>query len=81
MKQILAGSKRILAHKTTKKEPITAEILQTLYDRFVDQNADLSIIRTVTICLLGYTGFFRFSELSSLKECDIVFFPDHVEVL
>ena len=35
VKNVLAGAKRILAHRTVKKEPITAEILQKLYDRFV----------------------------------------------
>ena len=29
VRQILAGAQRILAHKTIKKEPITAEILQS----------------------------------------------------
>ena len=80
VKQILAGAKRILAHKTEKKEPITAEILQKLYDKFVTADADLPVIRTMTICLLGYAGFFRFSELASLRECDIKFYDQHVEV-
>ena len=37
VRQVLAASKRILAHKTIKKEPtcITAEILQKLHDKFV----------------------------------------------
>ena len=63
-----------------KKEPITAEILQKLYDKFVSSEADLSVIRTMAICLLGYAGFFRFSELASLRECDVKFYDDHLEV-
>ena len=35
VRQVLDASKRILAHKTIKKEPITAEILQKLHDKFV----------------------------------------------
>ena len=80
VKQVVAGAKRILAHKTCKKEPITAEILHKLYDRFVPKEAELPIIRTMTICLLGYAGFFRFNELASLKESDVKFYEDHVEV-
>ena len=80
VKQVVAGAKRILAHKTCKKEPITAEILHKLYDRFVSKEAELPIIRTMTICLLGYAGFFRFNELASLKESDVKFYEDHVEV-
>ena len=63
VRQVLAASKRILAHKTIKKEPITAEILQKLHDKFISVDADLATIRTMVICLLGYAGFFRFSEL------------------
>ena len=80
VKQVLAGAKRVLAHKTCKKEPITPEILQKLSDRFVTRDADLSVIRTMTICLLGFAGFFRFSELSSLKESDVTFYATHMEV-
>ena len=76
----VAGAKRILAHKTCKKEPITAEILYKLYDRFVSKEAELPIIRTMTICLLGYAGFFRFNELASQKESDMKFYEHHVEV-
>ena len=34
VKQVLAGARRILAHKTTKKEPITPEILERPVDEF-----------------------------------------------
>ena len=82
VKQVLAGAKRILAHKTTKKEPITVDILKKLYDKFVTCDAGLPVIRTMAICLLGYAGFFRFNELSSLRESDVIilFYPDHIEV-
>ena len=60
VRQVLAGRKLILAHKTTKKEPITAEILHGLYDSLFSKNAGLSEVRTMAICLLGYAGFFSF---------------------
>ena len=50
-----------------------------LVDKF-GKEATLSDIRTLTICLLGYSGFFRYSELSKLKECDVKFFAEHLEV-
>ena len=80
VKQVLAGAKRILAHKTAKKEPITPEILHRMFDKFVTPAAQLPIIRTMTICLLGYAGFFRFGELASLRECDVSFYDEHAEV-
>ena len=54
-----------------KKEPITAEILQKLHDKFVTEDAGLPIICTMAICLLGYSGFFCFNEIASLKERDV----------
>ena len=50
VKQILAGGKRILAHKKIKKEPITAEILQKLHNKFVCKDAGLPITH------YGYTS-------------------------
>ena len=58
VQQILAGAKRKLAHKTTKKEPITPEILATLVDKFGREQASLSDVHTLTMCLVGYAGFF-----------------------
>ena len=80
VKQVLAGARRILAHKTTKKEPITPEILERLVDEFAQQNAELDDIRIVTICLVGFAGFLRYSELEALKESDLQIFPDHMEI-
>ena len=79
VKQVLADAKRILTHQTIK-EPITPEILRRLFDKFVTPTAQLTIIRTMTICLLGYAGFCRFSELANVRECDIAFYDKHVEV-
>ena len=66
------GAKRILAHKTNKKEPITPEILHG--------NAELDDLRFVTICLIGFAGFLRYSELEALTESDLQIFPDHMEI-
>ena len=80
VKEARAGAKRILAQPTTKKEPITPEILETLVDRFGGADASLSDIRTLTMCLVGFVGFFRFSELAQLKESDVVIYPEHMEL-
>ena len=80
VKQVLAGAKRILAHKTTKKEPITPEILSHLVDRFAGVEADLDDVRVITWCLIGFAGFLRYSELAALRESDIRIFPQHMEI-
>jgi hypothetical protein len=68
VKQAVAGAKRILAHKTNKKEPITLEML---VDRFAEESTDLDDIRIVAVCLIGFAGFLKFNELSALKESDL----------
>ena len=77
VKNVHAGAKRILAHRKTKKEPITAEILTKLVDKFANEDADLDDLRIVAICFLGFAGFLRFSELEGLKESDILIYADH----
>ena len=49
-------------------------------DRFGGADASLSDIRTLTMCLVGFAGFFRFSELAQLKESDVVIYPEHMEL-
>ena len=80
VKQVLEGAKRILAHKVVKKEPITPEILKSLVEKFATVDASLSDVRTLTICMLGFAGFLRYSELANLKESDVTFYDDHVEL-
>ena len=79
LKQVLAGSKRILACRSRKKEPITPEILSNLVEKFAQPGASLAEVRTVAICLLGFAGFFRYSEMANLKEADVSIFPEHME--
>ena len=80
VKQVLEGAKRILAHKVNKKEPITPEILKSLVDKYATEQATLADIRTLTICLLGFAGFFRYNELAKIRECDVYFFKEHMEI-
>ena len=80
VKQVLAGSKRILACRSRKKEPITPEILSNLVEKFAQPGASLAEVRTVAICLLGFAGFFRYSEMANLKEADVSIFPEHMEI-
>ena len=39
-------------------DPITPEILKDLVDKFATREASLSNIQVVTICLIGFSGFF-----------------------
>lgn len=78
--QVVAGAKRILAKPTVRKEPISADILSSLVQKFGQASATLSDIRTLTICLISYAGFFRFSEIANLKESDVAIYTNHLEI-
>ena len=78
---LVQASHRILGKPTVKKEPVTPEMLKALVKaRITDKCPSLSDIRMVALCLIGYAGFFRFSELSSIKASDVKFFPSYVSI-
>ena len=73
---MVSASQRILGKPKAKKEPITNEMLKALVtSKILDKSPSLSDLRTVALCLLGYAGLFRFSEVCSIRACDIKFFP------
>jgi hypothetical protein len=78
--EILEAAKRILSEPVRKKEPINPENMLMLFNRFGGEHANLSDLRTLTLCSLGYAGFLRFSELISLKVCDFEFQPSLMRV-
>jgi hypothetical protein len=46
-----------------KKEPITPEILKQIVTKYGTVSSNLKDLRLVTMCLICYAGFLRFSEL------------------
>ena len=71
VKSTLAGADRLLAHQTTKKEPITVSQLEQLVASKADSMASLYNIRSVVICLLAFAAFLRFDELARLVRSDV----------
>ena len=68
---IYEGVKRTLQCMPNKKSPITPRHLLSMYNLFKGENSNLRDLRTLTICILAYAGFLRFSEVSALKRDDI----------
>ncbi|XP_078352499.1 integrase/recombinase xerD homolog isoform X1 [Oculina patagonica] len=78
---LVSASQRILGKPKSKKEPVTPEMLKTLVNsKISDKCPSLSDLKTVALCLIGYAGFFRFSELCAIRACDIKFFPTYVSI-
>ena len=71
VKDVLAGAQRLLAHHTSKKEPITVAQLEQLVNFKALPMASLYDIRSVLICLLAFAAFLRFEELAKLVRSDV----------
>ena len=61
-------SKAHLAQHTSKKKPITVEILQSHVSTFGNEEASLADIRTLSTCLLSFAGFLWYDKIANLKE-------------
>ncbi|CAH3107315.1 unnamed protein product [Pocillopora meandrina] len=71
VKSVLAGAQRLLAHHTSKKEPITVFRLEQLVACKADSMASLYSIRSFVICLLTFAAFLRLDELAKLVRFDV----------
>ena len=65
--QLLESAKRLLSVPVKNKEPVTPEIIQRLVTQYGSVSASLADLRFLILCVLGYTGFFRFNELVQLR--------------
>ena len=72
VRNTLDAAKRRLSGPVNKKEPITPELLEKMYDALSVQGTLYSQI-TITTCLVAYAGFLRSDELLKVRRCDLVF--------
>ena len=78
VKMTLEGSKRILSVPVKKKEPMTVDILRKIVTFYCALT--LKSLRICTLCILGFSGFFRYSELSGICMSDIKYSDNHKEI-
>ena len=78
--QIREGVLRECRKPTIKKEPILPHHLLLLTEKYGNNESCLPDLRILTICLLGYSGFLRFSEIVNIKRSDISFHDQHVSI-
>lgn len=75
-KNIIESHKRNSTKPNAKKEPISAEIIKAVTDKFGTSDASLNDLRIATLFTLGFSGFFRFNELSNIQCNHISFSKD-----
>ena len=64
---VLEAAKRLLSRPVHKKEAVTPETIILLFDKFDHPSASLSDLRVLTLSVLCYAGFLRFSEAVQLR--------------
>ncbi|KAK3083764.1 hypothetical protein FSP39_002804, partial [Pinctada imbricata] len=80
VKQCREGAIRETSKPIVKKEPISPEHLLILVEKYGQDSCNLSDLRFITMCLLGYAGFLRFSEIIHIRRSHISFYDDHVTI-
>ena len=54
--------------------------MKQIVTKYGTTSSNLKDLRLVTMCLICYAGFLRFSELVNLKRSNIKFYSDHVNL-
>ena len=75
---VLEAAKRILAKPKNKKEPISVEILMSMYKRSY-RFWHLKNQRNICACILGFAGFMHSSGILNIQVADIVFDQTFIE--
>ena len=70
VKTMVEGAKRILKRPTLKKEPMSPINLRRLANTL---RKDANLLRTLTMAIPAYAGFFRYDEVSRIRRSDILF--------
>lgn len=79
VKMTLEGSKRILSSPVQKKEPVTVDMLKKIV-QFYSTDLSLKALRICALCILGFSGFLRYSELSDIRMKDLIVFQQYVQI-
>ena len=80
VKIVLEEAKRKVGRPpSAQKEPMSPEMVKTVVQCF-GQGTNLLNHRTVVICLLGFSGFLRISELMNTQVKHLRFFTSHLEI-
>ena len=80
MKVVVEGAKRTVGKPASQqKEPMTAEMTKQVVE-FFGLGDSLLHKRSVVICLLGFSGFLRISELIEIQVKHLKFVSSHLEI-
>jgi len=75
---IYEGINRICSHQPKKK--LTIKLLKNMYAALGGEKIDLKNLRIMTISVLSFMVFMRFSEVIKLRKYDILIFSTHIQL-
>ena len=70
-KNLLESAKLIAVKPVNKKDPVSSDMLIELCQKFYDSK-DLLTVRNLCMILVGFCGFLRFNEISSIHDSHFV---------
>ena len=77
---IFEAAKRVTAHKINKKKALSLHDLNKISVKLNQNKTNLADQRLLTIVLIAFCGFMRFSEVSRLRRSDFIFSSTYVKV-
>lgn len=80
VKNVFESRKRKLCIPRTKKEPITADLLKNMYNKYF-QSENIYNQRSIFACIIAYAGFLRSNELLNTRCSDVKFEESHMTIL
>ena len=76
---VLDAAKRICHRPKKKKQPITPDHIQRIYDLITEEGVTMLHQRNFAMMLLCYAGFLRYDEVANLTFGDIVFHETYLK--
>ena len=80
-RNIMEYAKRSKSKPVTKKRPVSEDIIKQISDKYAGKNCSLKDLRTAAMCSIGFAGFLRFDEFSSILAKHLDFQRDHMAIL
>ena len=75
------GCQRLCKTETSKKEPMTLDMVMTLVTKYGGESSTIPDLRFLLTCLLGIAGFLRVDELLCFKLKHIKIQESHLEIV
>ena len=80
VKATVEGCRRLLAKPIRPKDPLPVTVFPNLVASLGGPEATLDQLRLLVLCLVGYAGFMRISELLQVKIKQITFHDSHMSI-